>query len=129
MTKPIIIALDWDGTVTLDPNVWLGIVRLFKAAGHKVYIVTMRYPSEMEGVLSDEWRSLIDGLYCSSRQAKRPFVHAQGLTPNVWIDDNPEAIFKSAVEIWGWCTAEGQTFSENFAVVPNPEPELFMESK
>lgn len=40
------IALDYDGTFTAAPNVFIELVKNMQTAGHKVYIVTMRYPSE-----------------------------------------------------------------------------------
>lgn len=40
------MGLDFDGTLTADPVGWGIFVKLMRARGHKVHIVTMRYPSE-----------------------------------------------------------------------------------
>jgi hydroxymethylpyrimidine pyrophosphatase-like HAD family hydrolase len=42
----MIVGLDWDGTVTSAPSLFLSFAETAKEQGHKVYIVTMRYPSE-----------------------------------------------------------------------------------
>lgn len=103
------LGLDWDGTVTRSPNLWLQVVKMFRAAGHKVYIVTMRYPEmEYEGLkvnechdIPQEWLDNVDGLYATGRQAKHEFMLAQGICIDIWIDDNPKAVHQSAVGIWG----------------------------
>ena len=45
MTKKT-IGLDYDGTYTVDPDLWLRFVRQAKDRGHEVICVTMRYPEE-----------------------------------------------------------------------------------
>lgn len=107
----MIIALDYDGTVTADPVLWSAFVRLAHAQGHRVYVVTMRYTSEQQPVL--DW--LYSGrcsdvpIVCTGRKAKRPFcVNVVGVEVDVWIDDNPRAVHEDADRIWGGHLPEGK---------------------
>ncbi len=104
------IGLDYDGTCTEDPQAWKEFVRTMKARGHTVYIVTMRYPSE---VVNDpnilEFQEIVDKIIPTSRQAKQPFCeNIAGITVDVWIDDTPRAVNESATQIWGRSSKEGE---------------------
>lgn len=110
------IGLDHDGCLTEDIEAFLKIIQVFHDAGHEVYLVTMRYPSEIDGSnepIDPRVKAAVKGIVCTCRQAKKPFCLKMGLKVDVWIDDNPEAITKSAVEIWGWCTPEGEVYVAN----------------
>jgi hypothetical protein len=78
------IALDYDGTFTLDPMFWDRFAQQAIERGHSVTIVTMRYPDE-----------LITGLNLpivyTSRQAKMRHFNA-----DIWIDDNPRWLLHGA---------------------------------
>ena len=100
------IALDYDGTASADPVIFKSIVKLLRDAGHKVYIVTMRFHSECFE-LQQTWGPLVDGIIPTARQAKRPVTDAAGIPIHVWIDDNPEAVTMSALQIWGSSSQEG----------------------
>jgi len=92
-------------------------VNLARSRGHKVWIVTMRYPSEVNNPKNPEksipqyFIDAVDGIVFTSREAKRPAVEKVGIEIDVWIDDNPIAVEKSATEIWGWHTPEGVVVS------------------
>lgn len=104
----MIIGLDWDGTVTNAPGLFLNFAETAKSQGHKVYIVTMRYPSEDLG-LDDAWHNAIEGVVYTSREAKLPtFKAVYGFVPHVWIDDNPRAVNESAAQVFGWTSPEGK---------------------
>ncbi len=103
------IGLDFDGTVTAAPNIFKDFVAAMRAAGHKVYIVTMRYASE-EGEIN-YWRRYVDDVIFTGRQAKAPAMEAKGIPIHIWIDDNPQAIHMSATQIWGTQTPEGVVHS------------------
>lgn len=82
------ISLDFDETYTRDPESWNKFIFLFRAAGHKVFCVTYRYPSEGRQVI-DALGSSVDGIYFTSRQQKSPYMYSQGIRIDVWIDDMP----------------------------------------
>lgn len=90
----MIIALDYDGTYTLDPESWNKMILNFEEAGHKVICVTGRDDRE------DFARPVLDsiGKYCqvifAGKEWKRDAVAAAGFKVDVWIDDMPESISK-----------------------------------
>ena len=85
------IALDYDGTFTRAPDLWRRTSAQFRAAGHKVYIVTLRSPSELDEVRKEAgpW---VDGVIPCSRKSKREGVRDAGILIHIWIDDMPETI-------------------------------------
>ena len=81
----MLIALDWDKTYTLDPELWDAFIVNAQQRGHTVKIVTMRYPHE---ILQD---APVEVLY-TSRGAK-----AKTISPDVWIDDQPHWIVNDSL--------------------------------
>lgn len=107
------IALDYDGTVTSDPQAFTQLINLFRQRGHLVYIVTMRYLSECQrDPQFMRIAELCDGIIPTDRKAKREACLAAGITPHIWIDDNPAAVDKSATDIWGSASPEGEIVIE-----------------
>lgn len=130
------LGLDYDGTVTSDPEFFLTMAQFARMRGHQVYLVTMRYESEcvqVEGKpapadpIPQELLDAVDGLYCTGhgndRLAKKAYMLSQGIQIDVWIDDNPRAINESATQIWGWCTPEGHVITPNYATGEHIHPE------
>lgn len=86
------IGLDYDGCITEDPEVWINFCRLFRERGHRIYIVTMRYPTEQTHLLQT-FLPFVESIIYTSRRAKRPFVNnVVGIKIDIWIDDNPLAV-------------------------------------
>lgn len=103
------ISLDYDGTYTEDPDLYLAFVQMALKRGHKVYVVTVRYPSECTAAMGFDFRlSALVPVLATSRMAKRPFVAQRGIEIHIWIDDNPQAVDADAVMIWGTIVPEGQ---------------------
>jgi len=90
----MLIALDYDGTYTLDPEFWNTFIINSKKRNHKIIIVTMRYPHEGEEV--EEQIKECSIIY-TSRKAKKSFLERMGIFPDVWIDDNPEWIYIDSI--------------------------------
>lgn len=79
------IALDYDNTYTLDPAFWDDFIAAAQQRGHKVQIVSMRYPHEnIEAPPAP--------VVYTSRKAKSGVASA-----DVWIDDSPQWIYQDAV--------------------------------
>lgn len=91
------ISLDYDGTITRDPEAWLEFVMLMQRQGHTVYIVTMRNEGEARE-LKQQWSKHVDGIFCTSRKAKRSFMYDRGICIDVWIDDEPGWILTDAAD-------------------------------
>lgn len=102
------IALDYDGTITADIDAWKSFCQLFRSRGHKVYIVTMRYPQEVDAtvIYMQQW---VDDVIFTSRKAKQPFIqqYYPQVTFDVWIDDHPKAILYDAEIAFGNSTPLG----------------------
>lgn len=118
------IALDYDGTYTHDPVLWLMFVIQAQHNGHDIRLVTMRFASEEHGGaeaggIDPRLRALGVQIIFTSREAKGPAAAAQGFVADVWIDDNPRAINESAVQIWGTIKPEGQPHDPNFTKEPD----------
>lgn len=100
--------LDWDGTYTADPELWLAWIVNAHARGHRVYVITMRYPSEVpDNAHTHALAALGVHIVATSRLAKRPFARAMGIDIHIWIDDNPEAVLMDADQIWSTPAPEG----------------------
>jgi hypothetical protein len=95
----MIVALDYDCTYTNDPATWDKVIAVFRAAGHKVYLVTMRYDNHTD---ADPVRAAlegkVDGMFFTGHRAKQPFMFKLGINISVWIDDMPGFILYDARE-------------------------------
>ena len=104
------IGLDYDGTITEDLVAWREFCKLFKSMGHKIWIVTMRFPEEVfEAQTHHALDRYIEGVIYTQRKAKKPFVEELGIKIDVWIDDNPNAVHLDAKHIWKTVFPTGQT--------------------
>ena len=104
--------LDYDGTITGAPNTFDKVINVLRADGHKVYITTMRYPSECKEI-EVLFGNCVDGIIPTSRMSKEKVVERIGIKIDIWIDDNPKAVHMSADEIWGKASPEGQIVIED----------------
>lgn len=86
--RPLTIAIDWDGTISADPQTFHKVAALFAAAGHHVVVCTGRAfpPTGPEG------GELIVPTYCTAGQAKAEYMREQGVHVDIWIDDDPLSI-------------------------------------
>jgi hypothetical protein len=82
------IGLDYDNTYTRDPECWNQIIDTFEQSGHNVYVVTMRTPEEGQPV-REALSSRVEGIFFTSRKAKKPYMFERGIDISVWIDDCP----------------------------------------
>lgn len=84
------VSLDFDNTYTRDPETWDEVVKLFRAKGHKVYVVTMRYLDGWEDIpVTKALKDKVDGIFFTSRKAKKSFMFNEGISIDVWLDDIP----------------------------------------
>lgn len=91
----MIIALDFDGTFTLDPDCWAMFVRSFQLHGHTVICVTGRSDS---GGMGDQVRDQFAAvgldvpIVFAGSEWKVDAARAAGWEVNVWIDDMPQYV-------------------------------------
>jgi len=91
----MLIALDYDGTYTLDPDFWQRFIVNAQGSGHEVICATMRHPSEGKDICGT-LKTMVKIIY-TSRQAKTIGLSAQHIFPDIWIDDKPEWLFENAI--------------------------------
>lgn len=96
----MLIALDYDGTYTADPELWRAFIRNAQARGHQVFIVTMRHgidhvQSEHHDV-ERQLAGLADRIVYTGRAAKRPRMEFLGHQVQIWIDDQPHWVNEDA---------------------------------
>ncbi len=90
----MLIALDYDGTYTADPELWLMFVLNAQQRGHSVICATMRTPQEGKD-MCPILVNTIEIIY-TSRQAKLIYLEKLGIFPDIWIDDSPDFLFHNA---------------------------------
>ncbi len=93
----MLIALDYDGTYTADPELWTAFISNARMRGHTVIIATMRY-SKIEGdIVRTELEGKVDSIVFTGRKAKKQFLRNMCLIPTIWIDDNPDWLYEDAL--------------------------------
>jgi hypothetical protein len=111
------IGLDYDGTFTSDPTMWVRFITDATLRGHSVWIVTMRYPSECDGTkgtIDQRLREMRVPIVCTSRAAKGPHCKKLGIDIHVWVDDNPQAVHQDAMSIWSDSSPEGHIIAPRY---------------
>jgi hypothetical protein len=128
----MLIALDYDGTYTADVELWDRFIAHSRANGHRVFVVTMRFPHEGDEI-SRRLLGKVDRIIYTSRGAKRRHLERLGHAVHVWIDNHPEHIIGDAsassledVPRWAqWKAQCARTFRvvwpENPAATAHPE--------
>lgn len=87
------ISLDYDDTFTKDPDFWLKFVLMCRMHGHVVYCVTARGEGGRAEVMENLGQYLgEDRCFFTNLQGKRSYMFRQGISIDVWIDDNPGMI-------------------------------------
>lgn len=84
------IAIDWDGSFTEDPALWLTFALEARKRSHRVIIVTGRKASEHAELVENTpvWMEL----FFTGGQTKDRFMRKQGIIVDVWIDNDPWTI-------------------------------------
>lgn len=80
------IAIDYDGTVTRDPELWRRFIHMAKVAGHEVVCVTSRFADDPVQITCD--------VIYTGMQPKGQLMALMDKAPDIWIDDHPERIFR-----------------------------------
>ena len=97
MTVKLNIALDYDGTFTEDPEMFVDFLVNAQKRNHTVYMVTLRSKEhdfeDIHNYLTNEYGVQI--VWCDGR-SKREVTEELGIKINIWIDDQPECISKGS---------------------------------
>lgn len=85
----MLIAIDYDGTYTKDPDLWMRFIDDSIRSGHEVICASMRHESEpIDNQLSEKVRVIY-----TSRKAKVKALIDININPDIWIDDSPYWLF------------------------------------
>lgn len=79
------VCIDFDDTITKDPEAWLAIIDFLQKRGHTIFCITLRYPNVPLPKLPIE-------VYYACGQPKWEFAFEKGLHVDIWIDDWPMVI-------------------------------------
>ena len=91
--RKLTICIDYDGTFTAAPELIGDFIIAAKKLGHRVICVTMRYENEGKEVL--ESIGTLCKVIFTNRTAKISFLKEMGIVPDIWMDDQPEFLFRN----------------------------------
>ena len=85
MKRSLVIALDYDGTYTEDPDLWNDFIASALGRGHEVVFVTGRFGIE-------KIRNVPFGIpiHYTGLRCKANYMEEAGIDVDIIIDDNPE---------------------------------------
>ncbi|PNX48613.1 MAG: hypothetical protein BV456_09605 [Thermoplasmata archaeon M8B2D] len=85
-----IVALDYDDTYTLSPNMWNEILKIFNDYNYHIYIITYRQSTAFEDMVKDI-PFIFDTIFTNGN-AKQKYCKDCDINIDIWIDDSPETI-------------------------------------
>ena len=83
----MIIAIDWDKTITAHPSCFIEVIQVFKKWGHDVIIATGRKGIHDKIEAPHFWGTQI--FYCGDRYKKDVVREYLPHDEIIWIDDEP----------------------------------------
>jgi len=89
----MLIAIDFDDTLTRDARLWRLFVDAARAGGHKVVCVTARRNTQDNKDTVLEWMRAHDVMlpvYFTALESKVEYMRKHGHAVDVWIDDDPK---------------------------------------
>ncbi|MGD9878927.1 MAG: hypothetical protein AB7F22_07790 [Reyranella sp.] len=91
------IALDFDGTYTLDPLAWDAFIIAMQRAGHLVMVVTLRAADADQLALESHFYSIgCPVIYCDGQPKHTILKEDYGYVPDIWIEDDPRSIHEGS---------------------------------
>lgn len=88
----MLIAIDFDETLTMDAELWRGFVDLCSAGEHSVVCVTARRDTDENRDTLSEWmesHGINLRVYFTGLGSKTDFMAKCGMKVDIWIDDDP----------------------------------------
>ncbi len=88
----MLIAIDFDDTLTADAEMWKLIIPVMKSRDHRVVCVTQRRASEENVDLIDDWMAehdLVLPTYFTNGEPKESYMlRMSSIRVDIWVDDN-----------------------------------------
>lgn len=95
----MIVAIDYDGTWTADPEAFAAFASLLRRRGHRVLLVTARASGHRE--VLEACAAHVDRVLFSGGGYKREHCEIEGEFVSIWIDDMPAMIGPAPVLLGG----------------------------
>ena len=92
----MIIAIDFDETLTADGELWRRFIESAKSLGHQVFCVTARRETEENIDTVSDWMTMhgIDiPVFFTGLRSKVDFMRSRGIEVAIYIDDDPKRCF------------------------------------
>jgi hypothetical protein len=89
----MLIAIDFDETLTADAQLWRGFIEIAKSLGHRCVCFTARRRTEDDIETIDEWMRMHGvrlPVYYTGGESKLEYAKRIGLKVDIWIDDDPK---------------------------------------
>lgn len=89
------INVDYDNTFTSDPDFWVLFIDSAQLRGYKIFCISQRTDNCTN---KEELRKALPAgvsIFLTNHNPKKEWAERRGLTVDIWIEDNPLAIFES----------------------------------
>lgn len=100
--QDFVVALDFDNTYDVEPELWNQIIELMTGKGWTVICVTQEdgdNPEQYAKVANTIGKVIgIDNVYFTAGKKKKKYMKKHDIEPNIWIDNNPKRIFEDKDE-------------------------------
>lgn len=93
MVINMLIAIDFDDTLTADSQLWLKFIESAKSLGHRIICVTARRDTEDNNESIDRWMTMHGvhlPVYYTGLRSKVEYMKSLGHKVDIWIDDDPK---------------------------------------
>lgn len=94
------VMVDWDDTMSLSPEHFQQIFKLFEDMQLIPMVITARHPSDSSDIYA--WVNEDRVIFCNGKQ-KKDVLTEHGIEKNqvaFWVDDSPEAIISKSDAMW-----------------------------
>lgn len=88
----MLIAIDFDETLTRDVVLWIAFIDVAKVRGHRCICVSARRDTHENIDIIDDWmekNGLDIPVYLTSLGSKVDHMERLGIKVDIWIDDDP----------------------------------------
>lgn len=93
----MVIAIDFDDTLTKDSELWREFIRICRIGHHKIICVTCRRNTAGNQDVIERWMKSQDcniPVYFSNLNSKLELMNKLGIKVDIWIDDDPRCILE-----------------------------------